>query len=496
MSRIAIVITVSEYQAVPGLPACRQDGTAVADLLKRTGRFDEILHISGGNETVSSAVKSRLSATADQFRDAPVEEIVFYFSGHGDFDGEDFRYLLSDYNPKRLNQTTLSNSELDGIIRRLRPELFVKIVDACHSGISYIKGDEDFTTYLKGSQTDFKNIYFMFSSQAEEASYATDQVSYFTHSILKSVVESPDGPVRYRDLMSAASDDFAAKGSGQTPQFVVQATNTEIFCDVNEALRSALRQYVAEEQIVEEEAQKASTLLERIQKDEEDFCTQEEAGEVLEAIADAFVETELPAELKPLFELELEEKSGIAPLGNAIGNWLNDNIERGYFAKPTKKSEPYTERVPKNFSALVASLNVLGSADEENYRTVTKYRSVVDSYRITTEQPFGHLVIELVPIMKALSPFQCIVAPIISRTHVTLFWRYISFDYSDWDKPVQKATSNWARAEAKLRDSEDLRENLAEIWNGFQNFVLNPLLERWPAPSVGGVEKTESPSES
>lgn len=484
MASIAIVIAVSDYQANAALPACRQDGVAFADLLRRAGRFDEVVHISGGNETVSAAVKARLSAVADQFRGTLVDEVVFYFSGHGDFDGQEFRYLLTDYSSKRPNQTALSNTELDGIFRGLQPTLFVKIVDACNSGISYIKSDDDFAGYLKGTRTGFKNIYFMFSSQAEQSSYATEKVSYFTHSILKAVAAAPDGPLRYRDIMSAASDDFAAKGAAQTPQFVVQATNTEVFCDVNETIRSAMRPFVAEEEVPAKEPDKGSTLLQRIQKDEADVCTQEEAAQILEDFPDAFLKLKLSDDLKPLFEVEVEEHSGIAPSGNAIGVWLNENPEYGYFAKPTKRSEEYTERVPKGLAGAIASLSLAGVADDSNYREVTRYRQVVDSYRITTEQPYGHLVVELNPKMKALAPFKCVIAPVISRSDMTLFWRYLSYDYSDWNKTVQSAGSKWARAETKLRDEGFMKLIIDDIWTGFQSFVLNQLLERWPAPET------------
>lgn len=347
MARLAIVIGVADYNSAPNLPACRQDGIAVADLLRRTGRFDEVLHISGGNETISSHVKSRLSSIADSYRGGSVEEIVFYFSGHGDFNGEDFSFVLTDYNPKKPNQTTLSNLELDGIFRSLNPELFVKVVDACHSGISYIKGDEDLTTYLKGSHGGFRDVYFMFSSQSDELSYASNRVSYFTHSMLSAVVGAADGSVRYRDLMSAASDDFAASGAGQTPKFVVQAKNTEVFCEVDEALRTALRTYLVGDVKAPAKPTKELSLLERIGANEKEYCTREEAMDILESIASTFLEKPLPSDLESLYVTTLDEKSGIAPQGNAIGHWLSDNPEKGLFAKPTRKSETYTERVPK-----------------------------------------------------------------------------------------------------------------------------------------------------
>ena len=490
MPNLAIIVAVSEYANEPDLPACRHDGNAVAELLKRTGRFDEVLHLSGNNETVSSAVKTRLSALADQYRGQHVSEVVFYFSGHGDFDGQDFKYVLSDYNNKKPSQTTLSNSELDGIIRNLAPELFVKVVDACHSGISYIKGDDDFSTYLKGSRAGFGSVYFMFSSQSDEASYASEHVSFFTRSILKAVSDAPDGPVRYRDLMSAASDEFALSGSGQTPKFVIQANNTEIFCETNDSVRDVLSSYLKGLTPQISSPAVASTLIERIRSDESNFCTQDEAESILEQVADQILDATISEEMDELFEIQMHREPGIAPQGHAIGTWLEDNADRGFFAKPTRKMENYVERVPKGgLAQLMSTQNLLGMGyDEDAWRTINKTRQVVDSYRITTDLPFSHLLIELEPKLKALTPFRCLVAPIISRTHVVFFWRYMALDYSDWEKTITKATSKWTRAECLLKDQATIDGTIKEIWDGLHEFVMTPLLERWPDPK----QSTES----
>lgn len=492
MPKLAIVIAVSEYSGLQDLPACRHDGNAFADLLKRTGRFDEVLHISGNNETVSSFVKTRLSALADQYRGQAVGEVVFYFSGHGDFDGEDFKFVLSDYNPRRPNQTTLSNAELDGILRNLAPDLFVKIVDACHSGINYIKGDDDLSSYLKSSRAGFNNVYFMFSSQADEVSYATEHVSFFTRSILKAVNDAADGPVRYRDLMSYASDEFATNGAGQTPKFVVQANNTEIFCETSDVIRSALGIYMkdtAPEATVDAEP---STLIERIKREDSHYCTEEEARAILDELDDRILHAPTIEDIEELFDIGMGRMSGIAPQGHAIGTWLEDNSDRGFFAKATKKTETYTERVPKGglLSAAISASSVLGTnrGDDDLWRSVTRSRQVVDSYRSTTDLPFGHLTLELHPKYKPLTPFHCIVAPIISRTHIMLFWRYIAFDYSDWGKTSQKVASKWARAEALLKDSDAITEIINEIWVGLEEFVMKPLRERWPDPRQEQVE--------
>lgn len=237
---------------------------------------------------------------------------------------------------------------------------------------------------------------------------------------------------------------------------------------------------------------KALSLLERIRQNEGDFCTQEEAGEVLNNLATDLENIKLTDELEPLFRVEVQEKPGVGPLGAAIGNWLSENPDRGYFGKPTRKSEPYTERVPRNLGVLSDFvINPYSNQDDAKFQTVTKYRSVISSYSITTEQPYGHLVIELQPELKAVAPFHCIVAPLLSRTNIIVFWRFISFDYSDWDKPVQKGSSNWTRAESKLKDLDNIAGLVDDIQEGFQAFISKALLEKWPsAVTLGDEDRT------
>src|ERR1700738_3156993 len=167
MTCLGVVIAVSEYGGdASGLPACRQDGAAIAHVLKSSGLFDEILHIDA--ETIGSNVKQRLADFAKVHKGKPVDEVFFYFTGHGEFVGDEFYYLLTDYQAKKRNQTSLENSELDGIVRALSPKLFVKIVDACQSVVTYIKTADDFRDYLKAADKKFEKLYFMFSSQTAQ----------------------------------------------------------------------------------------------------------------------------------------------------------------------------------------------------------------------------------------------------------------------------------------------------------------------------------------
>ncbi|MCL1478042.1 MAG: caspase family protein [Marinobacter sp.] len=85
--------------------------------------------------------KKQISDFVEKHKNTDIEELIFYFSGHGSRSEEDFFYVMSDFKESKKESTGLRNTELDGLIRTLKPKLTVKIIDACFSGTQYIKSD-------------------------------------------------------------------------------------------------------------------------------------------------------------------------------------------------------------------------------------------------------------------------------------------------------------------------------------------------------------------
>jgi hypothetical protein len=239
MVNLGIILAVDLYVGeLSPLPGCRRDGKAMNQILRSEDRFDELLIIEG--DTNSRSVKRRLIEFLERFKNQEVDEIVFYFSGHGEYSNDEFYYLLTDYQRTHQKSTSLENSELDDLFRSLKPELVVKIVDACHSGINYIKSASEFRGYLGEGQARFKKLYFMYSSRADQSSYQNDNLSDFTWSIIKSITSTTSGNIRYKDVIDFVSDEFTTFGY-QTPFFVTQADFTDVFCEATQHLKDSLK---------------------------------------------------------------------------------------------------------------------------------------------------------------------------------------------------------------------------------------------------------------
>lgn len=223
---IAFVVGASQYVSAADLPACKTDAELVGQILKATGRYTHVAVYT--QNTASSFIKTRIAEFSRLINKAKIEEVFWYFSGHGDFSVGDFHYLLSDFNADRYRQTTLSNADVDNFLRSFRAKLTVKVVDACNSGTNYVKNPDAMQKHLDQSSRRFGHCYFMFSSLSSQVSYQDSELSFFTDSFCRSIANCPAPEIRFKDIIDFISDEFEGHEQ-QTPLFVNQALFTDTF---------------------------------------------------------------------------------------------------------------------------------------------------------------------------------------------------------------------------------------------------------------------------
>lgn len=492
MSNLAVVVAVSEYIGQNSLPACKNDGRAIAHLLKATGRYDHVLLID--EDTNSSAVKGRIASYIKENKE-PVDEFFFYFSGHGDFDGSDFQYILTDFNEKKRKQTTFSNEELDGMVRAVSPKLYVKIVDACHSGVAYIKGPEELGEHLKSVKSGLSNVYFMFSSQNTQYSYQDDKISYFTDSFVRSIIDHPSNSIRYKDIMSYVSDDFESRGV-QTPVFISQATLTEVFCEITTDLREELKSFAQSdiEQYAEGNPSKISvttSIFDGIARDAKRYFTREQAMDSVSKLSDLLSATKLSSEMDRLFDLSIHIEESKPPSSEHIGRWLKSAKDHNYFAGPIVETETYQKRVMKSGLALgiVQMSGIWGTDSDELYKLVDAEREIVTGFRFSTEMPFGHIRLRLEPKFPNIAPEEAYVVAILSKTHLMLFSAFSHFEHYDWEKSRRSGKIEWTGEEVALLDHSFLESTVAQIARKFEEFVYGPLKAQWGVTSAETLPK-------
>ncbi len=233
---IAILIGIAKYKSEAALPACGLDAENMRRLLAATKKYDDIQLIV--DNTNSNQVKDSLRQFFAKYQSTEgIEEVFVYFSGHGVYQN-DAMLCCSDYDSNRPATTSISNAELDDLIRSVRPSVAVKVIDACQSGSPYIKdASSGFEKAL--SKSPLGSFICMASSRQDQSSYASATESFFTKRWIDAALSKDVGAVLFRDIQAALADAFVSDPD-QTPFFVNQGSGLEVFSTVTEEMKALI----------------------------------------------------------------------------------------------------------------------------------------------------------------------------------------------------------------------------------------------------------------
>lgn len=494
MPSIGIVVAVSDYTGDAGkLPACSRDGAAIAKILSTDSKFDEVLFID--KDTSSSNVKNKLTEFLTKYKGKEVDDVVFYFSGHGEFIGDEFYYLMSDYQTRRRKQTSLENTELDSLVRVLNPKVFIKIVDACQSGVSYFKSPDEFSDYLKSANSKFKNLYFLFSSQSDQASWQDNFLSSFTESIINSITSHPVGKIRYKDIIDYVSDEFST-GGNQTPFFVTQADFTEIFCEVSETLKSELSKYIrGTVSVLPSTIQggKSKSRMDIVKKEAALYCKEDFALDILNRLPEKISVYKFNTETSDLYDLNVKQMAGEdVPNAQLIGRMLGSSKDSSiYFAEPKTETRIVDRKVPKAGTLGLSILNMgrLGeSRDANDYINVPESKTFTVGYKNTVDLPYDFIQVRAEPKFDNINLIKCFIVPLISRTKIRLYWYYAHYDYVTWTRVSLVSKTDWSTAEAYMKKEEDVTALLNQIMHAFFAYIEENL-EAHFGPASDGMQE-------
>jgi hypothetical protein len=233
---LAVIVSVSEYQFAPGLPGCKLDAQHMQQMLQLTGRFDDILVLDQSPTTAE--IRATLKTWIRRYKGQLVDEVFWYFTGHGLYYG-DARFCGREFSPQLLEATSLGNQEVDNLLRLLQPRVVVKVIDACQSGVPYIKGPSPaFRRAFEDSR--LESFICMCSCTREQSSYARLFGSDFTLTWLDAVLHRRSGLVSYRQIEQHLIQEFEHQVA-QTPFFVKQGTGHEVFCRITPPMQALAR---------------------------------------------------------------------------------------------------------------------------------------------------------------------------------------------------------------------------------------------------------------
>ena len=488
--RIAILIGVSQYDHESALPPCENDLRMITDIIKNTNKYDDYITI--GKSPKGADAKSEIASFIRKYQDQEIEEMFFYYTGHGTRSSGDFLFVFSDFVKDKTEQSSLRNSELDTMLKSLTPGLAVKIVAACQAGTEYIKSGEELEDIFKKSASlNFNKIYFFFSCTSSQNSIAVKDYSIFTKSFADAIVSYSGKTVRYRDLMSFISDDKAVT-SRQTPLFIQQAHNIEVFCDVTDDLIKAIK---GPDELLHADVNASESpqlpipsfenrLIETIKTKAIDYCNEQEAQLSLNAMVETITTFDFGELLKDLFEVTIDKKqtySGITGI-KAIGSWLAEEKE-SYFAKVVYTQEEYEakerEAINEDFNNIYSTTGaiarMLRGPRKYEYKTVTKYRNVVDGIQLTAPAPCYALEIRFEPKEQILPWYKAFVVFVFSKSKLAIVYKYEKENEISWNQRVTQNGQQWKTLLCNLKDISNVRTVSTSIMNKISESIISEL---------------------
>jgi hypothetical protein len=474
--RIGILIGISEYQNCNNLPGCDNDIKAINEVLSTSKEFDEIKVFS--RNVKSNNLKSELSKLFAEWKGNDIEELFFYFSGHGSFINNEFYYILTDFEETQKRQTSLQNSEIDNMIKSIKPKMVTKVIDACQSGVSYIKGNTNIVEKYYSKTTDsFEKCYFLHSSMTSQFSYQNADLSDFTKSFLEAININNKPSIRYKDIIDYISDKFE-KSAEQTPFFITQADHTESFLMSSKELQSVIAKYIVKEKIeievTKEDVVKYNSYIDRIKKDAQIYSTQGETQQLLNEIKDLIVETNLETEINELYEYKNSFSHHLRdlPKGILIARWLEDN-PNDYFAKADYEKVSYQEEETR------ASLFGTYSTRSRGNKLVTKYRNDLMGFEQSIDIPFKYITIDFSPIYPNLKQYALLITFVVSKKDIKIFYAFTNYAETDWSRREISKNFKWSSDDFLIKNKTEILEFISNIISETEKNLLKIIKEKF-----------------
>ena len=447
---LAIILGISKYDGQRALPPCDLDADRMAGLIDLAAKYDQKLILKG--HQIASEAKSKIRDFLGSFRGQPIDEIFFYFSGHGSCP-DDLYLCCSDFDPARPNSTALENEELDELFRGLTPTQMVKIIDACNSGIQYVKGEVSAIEKAL-RKSGFKAFVCMASSEANQESYAEADGSDFTREFISAIRTAKEGQrILYRDIKAAISDSFKDSPL-QTPIFIFQGNGQECFAVATPELVAGLSSSAT---------LKLSGQAPKAQRDIEAIVEKRITDRAAAYVSEDELKTAMATAKGHIEKYSIRDTlvsrfySSVANLSPSLES-LPKSLEIAEFASRNKwpanyfvdvVMESYAERVLKSIMAR-AALGVLEPGDED-YVTRTKTRPG----RIKSRHalPWEVLDMKFEPKKPGLCPHGLLVGVIHSRTHAILLSTTVRYKEGRWDRwEIDEANTQWKTETVPLKD--------------------------------------------
>lgn len=476
--KLAIIIGNSNYDNYSQLTACDNDLFYINEILKLSKEFNEILEIKNQN---SGTANEKIIDFIEKYKNKTIDQVLFYFTGHGYRNSDDFYFCLKNTSIKNLRTTSLSNTDIDNYLKSLKPKVAIKIIDACYSGEQYIKDTND-NNFLKLSQSNLENtfneIYFMYSSKSDEMSEATEEISAFTEIFLESIIKLNDSnKIQYKYIMDYLRDN-AIERLNHTPYFVTQGTNLAYMFKDIQPIQSFLKGHLEKESLQINDKPKQLNLLELIRKESSKYCNESEGIEGINKVFSTLENYKFRTEINEIFDTECSYSKNIKYNSKFIGEWLNNSKENNILAKVTFHDVTVSEKAyvkqPKRPNKFFTLSNIFGE-DEYKIEDVQVHKKVVAGIQYLVQH--DKLFLQLT--FKAKSDFQSVqnyvgcFTILFNKKTIFFFYCFEKLSISSWNNYDPPKCLNWKLQSFLLKEPNI--QILETVMKNLENFILEDI---------------------
>lgn len=361
-----------------------------------------------------------------------VDEVFFYFSGHGFSNDDDFYFCATDFRSDRPNQTGLSTSDLHVMLRALNAKLVVKVIDACSSGNRLIKSDTNiFSSNAKG----INNLIQIAACMDSQVALGGPSLSPFTEAFRNATLQNESGPVYYTDIRNYLRDEYISSTS-QVPYFIGQETGREKFVEDANVLK-AVRDSIFGSTVSELDASESNSdeneqpnVATKLKQLEESFADREIADQFIDKVVTSlFQQVEPDDSFKPFFEVETASSSG-----------YDETSDEPFIVGTLSKLDRQDELVSAGSNTMTKRKNPLISNIFDPPERVTEYYVVLNC-ALTTAQ----VTVKLTPNFKSLSRVFLTLSFVPSLPKCFLFLSVTTQARQGWDDEFDKYSGDKQR---------------------------------------------------
>jgi len=182
--KLAILIGNNSYLHLEKLPEVIND-LKVMEIICKT-EYEKIKVIESIQDKDSLIFELSNLSQNNQY---DIEDLLFYYSGHGAIKDNNFLFLLEKVKNLDDDSNFITDQLLDKILSEFKPKRIIKIIDACRT-ISDEKIRESFNVSAQESKKIFKEFVALYASSQGQKSLTTKKISIFTLEIVKAVLDS------------------------------------------------------------------------------------------------------------------------------------------------------------------------------------------------------------------------------------------------------------------------------------------------------------------